>query len=341
MDVTRLNFKELFPIIEKEIEECEYLSIDCEFSGIGNAYSNYFDTAEERYLKKMSNEMKYDIIQFGLSLFKKEENGDGMKCTCYNFYIFKYHVKNSILYDHKMNVSSSAFEFLSINSFDFNKLFKHGITYCNLEEEQYLKASIKRKDQELLLNGRSDYAKLKIIHETLVEYNEFLNDSKRSDLVLGPFEKFKVYLIKETIQNAEKNRRNSPETNLGLKSNGLDLDIQICKEKNTKFWNLKVMKQEENSDEVSFNFNYNDIAEESLGFSKIIQSIIHFKKPLVGHNVLLDLMHIIHQFVAPLPSNYEDFKFIAKELFPLVFDTKHISVFLSNLKNLKGNSKND
>lgn len=334
MDVTRLNFADLYPTIESEIKECDYLAIDCEFSGIESQYMNLFDSQAERYSKKLKNEMKYDIVQFGLSIFKPAAADEEIKCACYNFYILKRHVKNSILPDYRMTVSTSAFEFLSMNNFDFNLLFKQGITYCTIEEEQRLKASFKRQDQELLISGRTDLSKQTAKHDALVKYNEFLNDPKQQRLVLGPFEKNKVNLVKATIDEAEKNRKNSPDTNLGLRSNGLELDVRILREgSESNLWKLELIKE---VCKESFEFDYESIADESVGFSKVIQTIIGARKPIVGHNVLIDMMHIIHQFVAPLPAEYRDFQFITNELFPFVFDTKHMSVFLSSLNKLRG-----
>lgn len=335
MEVTRDNFKDLYPIIENEIKNCEYLSIDCEFSGIENSYFGFFDEPEERFLKRMRNEMKYDIVQFGLSIFNREEN-ELVKCSSYNFYIFKYHVKNSILKDHKLNVSASAFEFLSINGFDFNKLFKKGITYCTISEEQRLKASFENKDEELMMNVKTNFNIQRITHDALVNYNEFLNDTEQFTVDLGPYEKLhELHLVKDTLKIAEKNRRNSPDTNLGLKSNGLKIDFEIHKEKNTDFWRLRIVKLDQNLDK--FKFNSDEIAAESVGFSKLIQAIIHYGKPIVGHNVFVDIMHIINQFISALPENYDDFKYITRSLFPIIIDTKVMSTFLDILSKSKGN----
>lgn len=334
MDVTRLNFAELYPTIESEIKECDYLSFDCEFSGIGSQYLSLFDSPDERYSKRHREEMKYDIVQFGLSIFKKPAANGEIQCSCYNFYILKRHVKNSILPDYQMSVSTSAFEFLSINNFDFNLLFKHGIGYCTIEEEQHLKASRKRQGQELLVRGQTDFGKEMVRHDALVKYNEFLSDPQRLTMVLGPFVKNVLNLVKATVDDAEKNRKQSPETNLGLRSNGLEIVVRIIRDsEESNLWKLELIKK---VCKESFEFDYEAIADETMGFSKVIQSIISHRKPIVGHNVLVDIMHIIHQFVSPLPSKYGDFQFITQELFPFIFDTKYMSVFLSNLNKQRG-----
>lgn len=74
----------------------------------------------------------------------------------------------------------------------------------------------------------------------------------------------------------------------------------------------------------------------NVGFTKIIHAIVQHRKPIVGHNFFLDILHIVHQFISRLPIIYEDFQEIVKSLFPFIFDTKHISIFLENLNKKKG-----
>ena len=53
-----------------------------------------------------------------------------------------------------------------------------------------------------------------------------------------------------------------------------------------------------------------------LGFSLVVQELIKYKKPLIGHNMFLDLLFLYQQFIDELPEEFEDFvdKFIG--LFP-------------------------
>lgn len=39
-----------------------------------------------------------------------------------------------------------------------------------------------------------------------------------------------------------------------------------------------------------------------LGFSKVFKLLVELKKPIVGHNILLDLMYMYKLFYKPLPS---------------------------------------
>jgi poly(A)-specific ribonuclease len=54
----------------------------------------------------------------------------------------------------------------------------------------------------------------------------------------------------------------------------------------------------------------------------VIRKITESGKPVVGHNMLLDLCHTVQQFVAPLPEDYNDFKSLVKSALPKILDTK-------------------
>lgn len=41
-----------------------------------------------------------------------------------------------------------------------------------------------------------------------------------------------------------------------------------------------------------------------IGFSKVFKLLVKLKKPIVGHNSLVDLMYMHQQFYKPLPSEF-------------------------------------
>lgn len=41
-----------------------------------------------------------------------------------------------------------------------------------------------------------------------------------------------------------------------------------------------------------------------IGFSKVFKLLVDLKKPIVGHNSLVDLMYMHQQFYKPLPSEF-------------------------------------
>jgi len=62
-----------------------------------------------------------------------------------------------------------------------------------------------------------------------------------------------------------------------------------------------------------------------VGFSRVFQVLATCEKPLVGHNVLTDLLLTYEKFYKPLPDSFKDFKSELHRLFPLIHDTKFIA----------------
>jgi hypothetical protein len=50
--------------------------------------------------------------------------------------------------------------------------------------------------------------------------------------------------------------------------------------------------------------------------------LIKAKKPLIGHNMLYDVLYLYQQFVADLPDTFLEFREKWVSLFPMTFDTK-------------------
>lgn len=79
------------------------------------------------------------------------------------------------------------------------------------------------------------------------------------------------------------------------------------------------------ADEMDINIMY----EEQLGFTKVIELLAQSKKPLVGHNMIMDMGFIFRQFLSEtgnLPATFADFVAQWKKFFvqPL-YDTKVLS----------------
>ncbi|PVD31746.1 hypothetical protein C0Q70_07164 [Pomacea canaliculata] len=62
-----------------------------------------------------------------------------------------------------------------------------------------------------------------------------------------------------------------------------------------------------------------------LGFTRVFRVMREYQKPLVGHNMLMDLLFLFDKFIHPLPIKYCSFKKQLHEIFPKIFDTKHMA----------------
>ncbi len=76
-----------------------------------------------------------------------------------------------------------------------------------------------------------------------------------------------------------------------------------------------------------------DLFNRELGFSHVMQILQESKKPLVGHNCILDLGFITHQFMQTMPATLDEWKAQVEHSFPVLYDTKTMSVFYGGKEN--------
>ncbi|KAJ4944250.1 hypothetical protein JOQ06_012795 [Pogonophryne albipinna] len=88
--------------------------------------------------------------------------------------------------------------------------------------------------------------------------------------------------------------------------------IQVCKVDDEERKRREQQKLEREQEEVN----------DAVGFSRVIHAISKSGKLVVGHNMLLDVMHTIQQFYLPLPEDLPDFKEVTMCVFPRLLDTK-------------------
>lgn len=59
-----------------------------------------------------------------------------------------------------------------------------------------------------------------------------------------------------------------------------------------------------------------------MGFSLVVQELIAAKKPIIGHNMMYDIIYLYNQFIDDLPATYNEFVQKWYHMFPLVYDNK-------------------
>ena len=134
MEVTNSNFAEKLPIIEKAIEEADFLAIDGEFTGLssgGNESKNSpLDTAADRYAKNAQNVNKFLLVQFGICTFHYDAKKKVFTNRAFNFYVWPRPYMR-IAPDVRFMCQTSSIDFLIQQNFDFNKLFKVCLHFYN------------------------------------------------------------------------------------------------------------------------------------------------------------------------------------------------------------------
>ncbi|KAL0483252.1 poly(A)-specific ribonuclease [Acrasis kona] len=78
---------------------------------------------------------------------------------------------------------------------------------------------------------------------------------------------------------------------------------------------------EENKDQEVHN-----VVQSQIGFRRIIKLLTQLRVPIIGHNMLLDIVHVYHKFIAPLPDTLDEFCDQLMKTFPGgIIDTKHMA----------------
>uniref|UniRef100_A0A8C7HV87 Poly(A)-specific ribonuclease PARN n=1 Tax=Oncorhynchus kisutch TaxID=8019 RepID=A0A8C7HV87_ONCKI len=304
MEVTRTNFKDSLSTVYSAIEEADFLAIDGEFSGISDgpnvsALTNGLDTPEERYMKLKKHSMDFLLFQFGLCTFTYDQAESKYVIKTFNFYIFPKPF-NRTSPDTKFICQSSSIDFLASQGFDFNKVFRHGIPYLNQEEEVQLREQYEERRSQSNGSGNPSYispnsnkgpGSIPEEHREyigrVVEKVESLFTTSEKTVDLEPctgkmciyttllFQSQRKGVLCDDIMGFQKERY-----------------IQISKVDDEERKRRERQKQEREQEELN----------DAVGFSRVIHAISKSGKLVVGHNMLLDVMHTIHQFYCVLPE---------------------------------------
>uniref|UniRef100_A0A672Z559 Poly(A)-specific ribonuclease PARN n=1 Tax=Sphaeramia orbicularis TaxID=375764 RepID=A0A672Z559_9TELE len=222
---------------------------------------------------------------------------------------------------------SSSIDFLASQGFDFNKVFCHGIPYLNKEEEAQLREQTEeRRNQHANGVGTPSYIspssskspahvpdEHKVFINKVVEKVEALFTNSDKTLDLEPCTGFQRKLIYQTL-NWKFPKGLHVET---METEKKERYIQVSKVDEEERKRREQQKLEREQEELN----------DAVGFSRVIHAISKSGKLVVGHNMLLDVMHTIHQFYCPLPEVHIlytnlNFKEVTMCVFPRLLDTK-------------------
>uniref|UniRef100_A0A8C0PX63 Poly(A)-specific ribonuclease PARN n=1 Tax=Canis lupus familiaris TaxID=9615 RepID=A0A8C0PX63_CANLF len=304
MEIIRSNFKSNLHKVYEAIEEADFFAIDGEFSGISDgpsvtALTNGFDTPEERYQKLKKHSMDFLLFQFGLCTFKYDYTDSKYITKSFNFYVFPKPFNRSSP-DVKFVCQSSSIDFLASQGFDFNKVFRNGIPYLNHEEERQLREQYDEKRLQSNGAGALSYVSP--------------NTSKCPVTIPEDQKKF--------IDQVVFQRKLIYQTLSWKYPKGIHVDTLETEKKERYIVISKVDEEERKRREQQKLAKEQEELNDAVGFSRVIHAIANSGKLVIGHNMLLDVMHTVHQFYCPLPADLNEFKEMTTCVFPRLLDTK-------------------
>ncbi|XP_061188367.1 poly(A)-specific ribonuclease PNLDC1-like [Saccostrea echinata] len=320
MEVNKHNFEEYLPKISESISKSEFIAIDTEFTGLnlgGETKNSLFDSIEDRYNKLRESTKQFTISQIGISAFLKKN--DRYVAHTYNMYLFPAAYGPV---DVRFMVQASSFEFQRRYDFDFNKYVYEGISFMNEDQEKQLKAFLKRR--EITAGVERDIDE-NLVQDVCSEVAEWHTKAEVGDShTILKYDGARKIKYNYVFQNE-------------LRSRFKDIWTSTDGDKNLVV--TKVTPEEKEQKMTLEKSESSELSNSLLGFRRLFLVLLEHKKPLLGHNMLMDLLLIYDKFHKPLPAHYKDFKTELNKMFPLIIDTKHVSTNLIRMKlDLKFNS---
>ncbi|XP_064564189.1 poly(A)-specific ribonuclease PNLDC1 isoform X3 [Zonotrichia leucophrys gambelii] len=307
MEVGAEGFAQHLPRLRRRILRAAFMALDVEFTGlhstsVQNNEPSLFDSPAERYGKARHSVQRFTLVQLGLAIFSKE-NSNKYVVHSYNFFLFP---STLGIKDVEFTLSASSIQFLSHYGFDYNKFLKDGIPYMNEVQEKILRQHLLAGTWKVCSTNNADRDVLK---KAIAEVTTWIGAAKEEDtMVLQDLSGYHMIEVQLVLRQALENVWTEP---LGDKK-------------------VMVKKVSPEHRQLLENSSYDRCQKKLIllsarGFTNLFQILVKVKKPLVGHNMLMDLMHLHDKFYRPLPESYEEFKRNIHNLFPVIIDTKTVT----------------
>ncbi|XP_049621424.1 poly(A)-specific ribonuclease PNLDC1 [Suncus etruscus] len=308
MDVGADEFEQNLPLLQELVLGADFVGLDIEFTGLRSNLArpqqiSLFDLPAEWYLKTRRSVQQFTICQIGLSMFSSIE-GETNKYLAHSCNFFLFPTTFGVL-DSEFSFQASSVQFLNQYGFDYNKFLKNGIPYMNEEQEKRIKHSI--LSGNWTVRSSLDKDQIKVVID---EVTRWLDLAKEGDWMTLPgiagFQAFEVQLVLHQAL---------PNIWTVLKDQG----VTVKKVSQQQRWYL------ENASSKRKSCWREKILLSARGFSVFFQMLVKAQKPLVGHNMMMDLLHLHEKFFQPLPESYDQFKINIHSLFPVLIDTKNVT----------------
>ncbi|NXD22508.1 PNDC1 ribonuclease, partial [Spelaeornis formosus] len=306
MEVGAESFARCLPSLRRRILRAAFVALDTEFTGLHSTYlqnnePSLFDSPAERYAKARQSVQHFTLVQLGKCSSGSESDLPRYMVHSYNFFLFP---STLGIRDVEFTFSASSIHFLSHYGFDYNKCLKDGIPYMNEVQEEILR-------QHLLAGTWKvcSYANRDVLKKAIDEVTSWITAAKEGNtMILQDLNGYHMLEVQMVLRQALENVWTEP---LGDKK-------------------VMVKKVSPEDRRLLENSPYDHCQEKLIlhsarGFTNLFQILVTAKKPLVGHNMLMDLMHLHDKFYRPLPESYEEFKRNIHNLFPVIIDTKTVT----------------
>ncbi|XP_071092887.1 pre-piRNA 3'-exonuclease trimmer-like [Haliotis cracherodii] len=311
-EVTKSNFENYLPLIEKSVKQADFIAIDTEFTGLTvNDSMKYslFDSGGDRYRKLRSSISQLTVCQIGVSAFVKQGTENRYSVRTFNFHLFP---RSFGPHDPRFLIQSSCVEFLCRYNFDFQAMMYKGVSFLNNSQEDLIREHLSKK---LLFQGLSREVDERVLQQLCSQVAEKFVTAKEGDM-------FVVHKTEEVQSISDYVLHNEIRSRFPAVWTSTDSMGNLVVEVVTSEKRRQLDEDNQESREQQ------QLLKTLLGFTRVFRVLTEYKKPLVGHNMLMDLMFMYDKFFQPLPPKYQDFKNSLHQLFPQIYDTKHLAFVL-------------
>uniref|UniRef100_A0AAR5NZ66 Uncharacterized protein n=1 Tax=Dendroctonus ponderosae TaxID=77166 RepID=A0AAR5NZ66_DENPD len=305
-EVSAQNFPALFPEIKGRLGAARFVALDLEFSALNprpEHLPSIFDSPDVRYAKLRLGLEGVVPLQVGLTAFTFDS-----ALNSYSAHSFSFHVQPAAFQgvNRCFLLQTSSLAFLKLHNFDFNKFAYGGVPFINRRQEQGLR--------------------------------ELMGQDQLSELSASNAQEIAEIVSREGARVAAWLKRAQPGQELALADVPPDEEVRFFVQRALRarfapLWtcvhNGELRVQCVTADEFAALDAAQPLEEALLegllGFARVLRLLAELRVPLVGHNLLQDLLLVVACFEQPLPESYSAFKRVVQALFPQVFDTRLIS----------------
>ena len=126
VDVTKDNFLIFEPTIRLGIQNCDFIAIDCELSGLGDRKKLNASSIDERFTNSSMVAQTRSIISLGLSIFKQKTEQESDKLLQL-YAVQTYNIV--VLCSEDYIIEPGSVNFLVKHGFNFNQQYSEGVQY--------------------------------------------------------------------------------------------------------------------------------------------------------------------------------------------------------------------
>lgn len=247
------------------------------------------------------------MLQIGISAFtyRSEEK---YSATTYTFYLFP---RTHSCSDYDFSCSTESIQFLCNQNFDFNKVFYSGVTYVNAETAEKLERDLENGSLVQRLRTEVGFKNRQKVYEFKARVDAWRTAAEPGSsmtLDVSDLDEMVVCLLWETIHEQ------CP-------------DVQVA----CDGWQRLIAEKVAAGSARETAAKKDALLLVAMGFTRFLREVTAMRKPVIGHNMSLDLFMLYKTFVGPLPERYDRFKTGILELFPEVYDTKYLTVIMKSV----------